>query len=135
MKLYSCSSKVIISSASEPLNLGDVSSDAAPVRKTKGLVQRGREGGGGVTSVNYGGVCSMLPESLALPQIKIHNFPSCQETSDRRKHIIFKSLVSERTAYFVSKQKGVTSHNLYNLRRAVLQFIVYIRSVSLLRAT
>ena len=44
----------------------------------------GGKGGGGGTSVNYGEVCSMLPESLALPQIKLHNFPSLMSAVKRR---------------------------------------------------
>ena len=112
----------------------EISSDAVPLRKTRALVHRQRrERRGGVLLEITVGVCSMLPESLTLPQTKIRNLPSLMSAFERRViewNIPYsKALIHNGQAYsvYTPKRGQKTSHSLYNLGRSILQYIAYIR--------
>ena len=111
----------------------EISSDAVPLRKTRALVHRRRRKWAGATSENYGGVCSMLPESLTLPQTKIRNLPFLMSAFKRRvieRNIPYsRALIHNGQAYSVhTPNRGQkASHSLYNLNRSILQYIAYIR--------
>ena len=112
----------------------EISSDAVPLRKTRALVhRRRREGAGGTSRNKRWGVCSMLPESLTLPQTKIRNLPSLMSAFKRRvieRNIPYsRALIHNGQAYsvYTPKRGQRVSHYLYNLNRSILQYIAYIR--------
>ena len=73
------------------------------------------------------GVCSMLPQSLTLPQAKICNLLSLMSSCQERNIPYSRALFQKGQAYSVSPHIGVKSHSLYNLSRRILQYIAYIR--------
>ena len=111
----------------------EISSDAVPLRKTRALVHRRRGEGAGVLLKITVGVCSMLPESLNLPQSKIRNLPSFVSAFKRRvieRNIPYsRALIHNGQAYsvYTPKRGQKASHSLYNLSRSILQYIAYIR--------
>ena len=101
------------------VNLHNFSRDDAPFTENKGT---GPAGEGVLLKITVA-VCSMLPESLTLPQTKIRDLPCL--TSAFRRRVIERNITYSRAlfqrgkAYSVSLQKGVNSHTLYNLSRAI----------------
>ena len=90
------------------------------------------KGRGGLLEITVG-ECSMLPESLTLPQTKIRNLPSLMSAFKRRvieRNIPYsRALIHNGQAYSVypPKKGQKASHPLYNLSRSILQYIAYIR--------
>ena len=101
------------------VNLHNFSRDDAPFTENKGT---GPAGEGVLLKITVE-VCSMLPERLTLPQTKIRDLPCL--TSAFRRRVIERNITYSRAlfhggkAYSVSLQKGVNSHTLYNLSRAI----------------
>ena len=92
------------------VNLHNFSRDDAPFTENKGT---GPAGEGVLLKITVA-VCSMLPESLTMPQTKIHDLPCL--TSALKKRVIERNITYSRAllqrgkAYSVSLQKGVNSH-------------------------
>ena len=101
------------------VNLHNFSSDDAPFTENKGT---GPAGEGVLLKITVA-VCSMLPESLTMPQTKIRDLPCLTSALKRRvieRNITYsRALLQRGKAYSVSLQKGVNSHTLYNLSRAI----------------
>ena len=101
------------------VNLHNFSRDDAPFTENKGT---GPAEEGVLLKITVA-VCSMLPESLTLPQTKIRDLPCLTSALKRRvigRNITYsRALLQRGKAYSVSLQKGVNSHTLYNLSRAI----------------
>ena len=101
------------------VNLHNFSRDDAPFTENKGT---GPAGEGVLLKITVA-VCSMLPESLTLPQTKIRDLPCLTSALKRRvieRNITYsRALLQRGKAYSVSLQKGVNNHTLYNLSRAI----------------
>ena len=101
------------------VNPHNFSRDDAPFTENKGT---GPAGEGVLLKITVA-VCSMLPESLTLPQTKIRDLPCLTSALKRRvieRNITYsRALLQRGKAYSVSLQKGVNSHTLYNLSRAI----------------
>ena len=101
------------------VNLHNFSRDDAPFTENKGT---GPAGEGVLLKITVA-VCSMLPESLTMPQTKIRDLPCLTSALKRRvieRNITYsRALLQRGKAYSVSLQKGVNSHTLYNLSRAI----------------
>ena len=101
------------------VNLHNFSRDNAPFTENKGT---GPAGEGVLLKITVA-VCSMLPESLTMPQTKIRDLPCLTSALKRRvieRNITYsRALLQRGKAYSVSLQKGVNSHTLYNLSRAI----------------
>ena len=101
------------------VNLHNFSRDDAPFTENKGT---GPAGEGVLLKITVT-VCSMLPESLTMPQTKIRDLPCLTSALKRRvieRNITYsRALLQRGKAYSVSLQKGVNSHTLYNLSRAI----------------
>ena len=101
------------------VNPHNFSRDDAPFTENKGT---GPAGEGVLLKITVA-VCSMLPESLTLPQTKIRDLPCLTSALKRRvieRNITYsRALLQRGKAYSVSLQKGVNSHTLHNLSRAI----------------
>ena len=101
------------------VNLHNFSRDDAPFTENKGT---GPAGEGVLLKITVA-VCSMLPESLTMPQTKIRDLPCLKSALKRRvieRNITYsRALLQRGKAYSVSLQKGVNNHTLYNLSRAI----------------
>ena len=101
------------------VNLHNFSRDDADFTENKGT---GPAGEGVLLKITVA-VCSMLPESLTMPQTKIRDLPCLTSALKRRvieRNITYsRALLQRGKAYSVSLQKGVNSHTLYNLSRAI----------------
>ena len=101
------------------VNLYNFSRDDAPFTENKGT---GPAGEGVLLKITVA-VCSMLLESLTMPQTKIRDLPCLTSALKRRvieRNITYsRALLQRGKAYSVSLQKGVNSQTLYNLSRAI----------------
>ena len=101
------------------VNLHNFSRDDAPFTENKGT---GPAGEGVLLKITVA-VCSMLPESLTMPQTKIRDLPCLTSALKRRViegNITYsRALLQRGKAYSVSLQKGVNSHTLYKLSRTI----------------
>ena len=114
--------KVIIHISERTFIIWEISGDAASFRKTKLLVQLGREG---VPLEITVGVCSLFLKAQAyLRQKHVICSPLCQLS---RNIPYSRALFQKGQAYSVSLHIGVKSHTLYNLSGAILQYRAYIR--------
>ena len=108
--------------------------DFCAFKENEGTGPPAEKGGGGrYFSKLWWGVCSMLPESLTLPQTKIRYLPSLMSAFKRRvieRNIPYsRALIHNGQAYsvYTPKRGQKVSHYLYNLNRSISQYIAYIR--------